>query len=54
MNCRPLLHQLSDTPLPEYCFFYGRRRVTVARYRMICLVFAIDAVFFPTIIKHKT
>ena len=22
----------------EYCLFCGRRRVTVARYRMICLV----------------
>ena len=22
----------------QYCLFYGRRRVAVARYRMICLV----------------
>ena len=42
------LSKLYDVPVgfvtPPYCVaeycFYGRRRVAVARYRMICLVFA--------------
>ena len=34
----------------EYCLFCGRRRVAVARYRMICLVLAIYNQIFPTLL----
>ena len=49
------LSKLYDVPVgfvpphyfePEYCLFCGRRRVAVARYRMICLVLRIPPWYF--------
>ena len=36
----------------EYCLFCGRRRVAVARYRMICLVLVTDIILNITSQEH--
>ena len=36
-KCR-VLHRSKSFFEAEYCLFFGRRRVAVARYRMVCLV----------------